>query len=96
VSSLHATGEQVAQLGGLCSILRFAIHDMDDAAALIPRSPATASNGIGGGSSSSSSSSLLSQIQPAISNEYGSENIQRAAGTSGYETDSDNSVDSDA
>jgi protein pelota len=92
VSSLHATGEQVAQLGGLCSVLRFAIHDMDEAAALIPRSPATASSGLGGGSSSS----LLSQIQPAISNEYGSENIQRAAGTSGYETDSDNSVDSEA
>lgn len=92
VSSLHATGEQVAQLGGLCSVLRFAIHDMDDAAALIPRSPATSapSNSMG------VSTPLLSHLQSANANEFGAENTVRVAGTSGYETDSDASVDSDA
>jgi hypothetical protein len=93
VSSLHATGEQVAQLGGLCSILRFAIHDMEDAAALIPRSPATTNLSTGG-----SNGPLLSQLQSTNAVDFGgnTEMNVRAAGTCGYETDSDASIDSDA
>jgi protein pelota len=101
VSSMHAAGEQVAQMGGLCAVLRFAVHDIDEAAARLPRAPG-ASTGAGHSASAGAGAGAGAGVGvdegAAGSGADGSAASapRQIAGTRAYESDSDASVDSDA
>jgi protein pelota len=45
----HAPGAALAQMGGLAGLLRFPVHDLEEAAAGLPRAPGAGTGAAGGG-----------------------------------------------
>lgn len=43
----HAPGAALAQMGGIAGLLRFPVHDLDEAAAALPRAPGAGAAGVG-------------------------------------------------
>lgn len=87
-SSLHVSGEQVANLGGVTAILRFAIGDMDDAIRSVAPDPggSVRDPGVGPGAAGASAAAGTGVSLPS---KHGTR--------SGYDSDSsDASSDSDA
>ena len=112
LSSMHASGEELCGMGGLVAVLRNVVHDLEEAAAEQAGAPGLRSGGGeggGGGGGGGTAQQLLQQQQQAAAAPMAGHRLQEAAaapaprsggadkfGVAAFDTDSDNSVDSDA
>lgn len=101
LSSMHPSGELVSQMGGVVAVLRYAVHDLEEAAAAHAGGPgarrAAAASGAGDGAPEGASASLAGhrlQENPAAQAPAPRAAAKDKFGVA-FDTDSDCSEDSD-